>query len=81
MIIRAQGRNPGRFLYELEVFGAIEVEDQRERNHEPEQGRNISPELDRARVRRRDEQQDSKPASGVKSTMERMWSIRVGHPY
>ena len=54
---RAQGRNPLRLFHELEVLGGVEVGGQRNGNQEAGEESDIGPQLDSARVRRRNEQQ------------------------
>jgi hypothetical protein len=53
----ADGGNPGACLDELKVLGAVEIEDQRQRNQEAEERGDVGPPFHRARIRRRNGEQ------------------------
>ena len=57
VVAGAERGDPLRLFDELVVLGVVEVEDQRQRDQEADERGDIGPELDGARVRRRNEQQ------------------------
>jgi hypothetical protein len=62
----AQGGNPGGLLDELKVLRAVEIEDQREGNQEAHERGRVGPQLDGARIRRGNEQQQQEADQGRK---------------
>ena len=57
VVAGAEGGNPRRLLDELEVLAGVELECERKRDQKSDQGRDIGPQLDGARIRRGNEQQ------------------------